>query len=232
MKYENYIFDLYGTLVDIHTDEGNEALWQDLADYYGRQGATYSSSEIKEAYDAYCDELCQEVEEIQIDKVFRRLYTEKGISPSDALVLDTCVHFRKASTEYLRLYDWSLPMLKQIKADGKKVYLLSNAQHSFTMPELEMLGLVPYFDDIFISSDCEVKKPNLAFFEKLIKRHDLDVKKCLFVGNDEICDVFGAQRAGMDTFYIHSNISPDYTGKVRATYMEMDAMKKADLRLP
>lgn len=28
--YKNYLFDLYGTLVDIHTDEENEALWEKL----------------------------------------------------------------------------------------------------------------------------------------------------------------------------------------------------------
>ena len=31
MKYENYIFDLYGTLVDIHTDEEKTELWEKLA---------------------------------------------------------------------------------------------------------------------------------------------------------------------------------------------------------
>ena len=31
MKYENYIFDLYGTLVDINTDEEKRELWAKLA---------------------------------------------------------------------------------------------------------------------------------------------------------------------------------------------------------
>ena len=33
MKYENYIFDLYGTLVDIHTDEEKTELWEKLAQF-------------------------------------------------------------------------------------------------------------------------------------------------------------------------------------------------------
>ena len=28
LKYENYIFDLYGTLIDIHTEEGERKLWK------------------------------------------------------------------------------------------------------------------------------------------------------------------------------------------------------------
>ena len=31
MQYDNYLFDLYGTLVDIHTDENAKELWKRLA---------------------------------------------------------------------------------------------------------------------------------------------------------------------------------------------------------
>ena len=32
-EYKNYVFDLYGTLVDIHTDEENGALWDRFSLY-------------------------------------------------------------------------------------------------------------------------------------------------------------------------------------------------------
>ena len=32
MKYKNYIFDLYGTLVDIHTNEGKAYLYNVITD--------------------------------------------------------------------------------------------------------------------------------------------------------------------------------------------------------
>ena len=31
--YKNYFFDLYGTLVDIRTDEQEPSLWRDLAEF-------------------------------------------------------------------------------------------------------------------------------------------------------------------------------------------------------
>lgn len=34
LDYKNYIFDLYGTLIDIHTEEGERKLWKALAKYY------------------------------------------------------------------------------------------------------------------------------------------------------------------------------------------------------
>ena len=37
--YENYVFDLYGTLVDIHTDEEPRELWEKLVLFFGYYGA-------------------------------------------------------------------------------------------------------------------------------------------------------------------------------------------------
>ena len=42
MKYESYIFDLYGTLVDIRTDEEKKELWSKLALFYVYYDAHYT----------------------------------------------------------------------------------------------------------------------------------------------------------------------------------------------
>ena len=38
MKYKNYIFDLYGTLIDINTNEWSAQLWKKMAILYGYYG--------------------------------------------------------------------------------------------------------------------------------------------------------------------------------------------------
>ena len=50
-KYDNYVFDLYGTLVDIHTDEEPKEIWDKLALFYGYYGACYSAEELKKRYE-------------------------------------------------------------------------------------------------------------------------------------------------------------------------------------
>ena len=52
MDYDNYVFDLYGTLVDINTDENKEELWKKLAMFYGYYGAIYDHSEMKSEYES------------------------------------------------------------------------------------------------------------------------------------------------------------------------------------
>ena len=218
LKYQNYIFDLYGTLIDIHTDEEDKALWMVLANYYRQHGAHYYANGIRTGYMNYVKEELEKSEEIQVEIVFRKLFEAKKVEVSDEIIAETCRLFRDTSTHHLRLYDWSLPILKTLKENGKKVYLLSNAQRSFTYHEMEKLDIVQYFDAIHISSDYGVKKPNPKFFEILIEKEGLDVKESLFLGNDQTCDILGAQGVGMDTWYVHTNCSPEYTEDVKATY--------------
>ena len=56
MEYQNYIFDLYGTLVDIHTDENKASLWKKIAVYFSAQGAGYTAKELKNRYIALIHE--------------------------------------------------------------------------------------------------------------------------------------------------------------------------------
>lgn len=218
LDYKNYIFDLYGTLIDIHTEEGELKLWEALAEFYAQNGAAYEAQELWDDYVEFVGEELKKAEEIQVEGVFRKLFTKKGVEASDDLIAKTCRFFRDTSTYHLRLYEWSLPILQKLKENGKKVYLLSNAQRSFTYHEMEKLDIVKYFDEIYISSDYGVKKPNPAFFQILMKAEDLKAEECLFLGNDQTCDILGAQGVNMDTWYVHTNCSPEYTTKVKATY--------------
>ena len=41
------------------------------------------------------------------------------------------------------------------------------------------------------------------------------------IGNDCNTDIGGANRVGMDSLYLHTNISPEVTGEVPAKYVIM-----------
>ena len=52
----NFVFSLYGTLVDIHTDENLPYLWSSMARYYSMKGASYDEVEFREEYSRLCRE--------------------------------------------------------------------------------------------------------------------------------------------------------------------------------
>ena len=222
-QYKNYIFDLYGTLVDIHTEEQKDSLWEALAGFYGEHGAIYTKEELKQTY----ENLVKEKEatysheaypEVQLELVFQAMFLKKGIFADLSLSIEAGRKFRTLSTEYIRLYDGAKQLLQSLREQKKGVYLLSNAQEIFTMPELEQLGIKELFDGIFISSTKGCKKPEQKFFEMLFEQYDLEKDTCLMIGNDENTDIFGANQVGIDSFYIHSNLSPEWTGTIKSTY--------------
>lgn len=236
--YKNYIFDLYGTLIDINTDEENDILWSKLALFYSFKGASYSGDEISNSYKTLVKQELEKHNEttnpdIKLEDVFTTLYTNKNVTPSDQLIEDTAQLFRTLSIKYIKLFDNAKELLQGLKASGGKVYLLSNAQRIFTYYEMKFLGIVDYFDDIFISSDCYMCKPDVNFFNKLIDKHNLDKSETIMIGNDCISDIEGAYNAGIDSFYIHSNQSREIEKPLlsKFTLMEMDLDKVKNMLL-
>jgi putative hydrolase of the HAD superfamily len=126
------------------------------------------------------------------------------------------------SLDYVRLYDFVPELLEKLHNADRKIYLLSNAQRIFTEPELKLLNIYDCFDGIVISSDEGCKKPSPRFYRALLDRYSLDPKESIMIGNDPDADIKGAQSVGLDTLYIHSNISPKLKGEVNSTYSVMD----------
>ena len=220
MRYQNCIFDLYGTLVDIHTDEMRPQLWEELAAWYRENGAAYMPDELKDAYfhiirqmeggkTSLRSDAHEAHPEIQIERVFQALYRRKGIDAGLELAVFTGEQFRSSSLDYIRLYSGAEELLKALRANGQKVWLLSNAQRIFTAFEMRMLVIEPLFDGIYLSSDHGCKKPDRRFFELLLKERDISPESAIMIGNDSVCDIRGAKSVGLSTLYMHSNISPE-----------------------
>lgn len=50
-------------------------------------------------------------------------------------------------------------------------------------------------------------KPNPFFFQQLIEQFSIDFNRSIFIGNDAVNDIGGALGVGLDSFYVHSNLS-------------------------
>lgn len=48
--YDNIIFDLYGTLIDIHTDEEDIAVWKHMCEFYAQHGVKYNPAGLRSRY--------------------------------------------------------------------------------------------------------------------------------------------------------------------------------------
>ena len=234
-KYEAFIFDLYGTLADICTNESKPGLWRKLSELYSSLGAHYSPVELKENYFLMARQSAEQVQaegvrnygesflgEADLTTVFQTLFHEKNVSCGREQAKLIANFFRMLSREKLKVYDGVKETLGRLRETGKRVFLLSNAQSDFTRPEIELLGLADCFDGILISSEEGCRKPSPVFFRRLTERYGLTPAKCLMMGNDVNADIKGAGAVGMDTLYVHTETSPQFMGSPEATYAVLD----------
>ena len=215
MKYTDLVFDLYGTLVDIHTEE-NALVWEKTAFFFGFYGARYTGPELKAAFEkdlrrreAVAGQSYECFPDIPFEEVMAQLFREKGITENtESLGIHAAQLFRISSLDYIRLYPGALEALAKLRKAGYRLWLLSNAQAIFTAYELRLLGLGDQLDGIYLSSDYRCRKPDLRFYQALIDDRKLDVSKTLMISNDRMTDIAGAKAAGMATLYMHTDLTP------------------------
>ncbi len=196
---KNYIFDLYGTLADISTDESTPR-------FINKINRHFSADNFFDEYLNACKyfETGAEFCEIDLLKVF-----EKILSCHEAEALRAAQYFRRKSRSRLKVYRGVRALLGKLKQCGKKLYILSNAQACFTDVELDKLKIKKHFDGVELSSDFGRKKPCKDFFLHILQKYRLDPAETVFVGNDIESDICGAKSVGLETAYILSNLSPE-----------------------
>ncbi|PLR75759.1 haloacid dehalogenase [Bacillus sp. V3-13] len=101
-----------------------------------------------------------------------------------------------------RPFPWTEEVLKGLKELGYRLVLLSNwdlsARHL-----IEQLGLAPYFDDLLISSELGIEKPDVRIFQELLSRTNSTPEEMLYVGDNYYDDVIGAEKAGIKTVLLN-----------------------------
>ena len=210
---QTYVFDLYGTLADICTDESPAVFWEGAAQDAERFGAQYTGEGLRREYLRLCaDEVRLRAAtlpdvpityiEPELLNVFRRLLNECGADEARAEAFAKA--FRRRSTLWLRPMPHALETLDALKKSGARTFLLSNAQSCFTTDELKALDLTGRFNGILLSSDAGMKKPYRALFELLLSRCGIDRKTAVMVGNDAVADIGGADAAGLKSYYYHT----------------------------
>lgn len=113
-----------------------------------------------------------------------------------------------------------IKLLQLLKTNGKKIYLLSNAQRIFTESELKESGLLP-FDGIYLSSDFGYKN-QMPLFKQPLDVYHLEPKDCIMIGNELKSDIAVANACSIDSLFIHSNPAVLISEPILATYQILD----------
>ena len=201
MSIEAIIFDLYGTLVDIWTDEDDLSVYYSLCKFLHYYGVFFEPEELAARYQesaaAHLLDHPGPYGEIDVFLVFEDILSA-GLrkSPERALVICLARLFRSLSTNRLGLFPDALPALEKL-GTNYRLGLVSDAQWVFSEPEIRFLGLERYLETVVLSSRYFVRKPAPQIYSHALRAMKLQPSQALYVGNDPARDVPGPQAIGM-----------------------------------
>jgi putative hydrolase of the HAD superfamily len=225
MPIKGVLFDLYGTLIDISTDESMEEIYRGIAHFLTYYGVYLHRGEVRDRYYQIMKqqkEACrEECPEIDVEAIWREFLGREGVKDAPArekLALVLAHLYRGISRKRLQLY----PDVKRILDELRPVYrlaIVSDAQPCYALPEMKAVGLDGYFDPIIISVQYGFRKPDQRLTAKALDSMNLTPSEVIFVGNDMYRDIYGAGRLGIRTIYVESNQGEKYHEKTTPDYI-------------
>lgn len=211
LDYDTYIFDYYGTLLDSFNDERSVEYWNKWIEILDKKGIRHPDckkfiddffTRDKKYRDIIIKELGFKYPEVDIIDVYRDLFEEYGNGElSDDLLYELAYDFRESTREFIRLFSGVDEYLRALRKNGKRIYILSNAQRAYTWPEITMFDMPSKVDGIVMSSDYGCMKPEKHLFTVLFNNYGIPKEGAVMIGDSMNSDIIGAKDYGID--YIH-----------------------------
>ncbi|WP_246218519.1 HAD family hydrolase [Litoribacterium kuwaitense] len=90
----------------------------------------------------------------------------------------------------------TIPTLAALKEKGFGIGLISNWNNT-ARDVLEKTGIMPYLDEVVISSELQIEKPDERIFTYALQQAKVRAEDCVYVGDNYYDDVIGSGKVGM-----------------------------------
>lgn len=194
------LFDADGTLYDFGKTEKIA-----LSTLFSRYGLDYSDKNI-EAYHKANDYCWREYEKGQMSQDYLKGYRFTRFLDSIESDLDGI----KMGYDFLTLLadngimiDGAVDFLKSIDRRGKS--MITNGIASVQRGRIIGTDTLSYFDNLFISEEMGVHKPNKDYFDMVLAKLKMSPDECLVIGDSENSDIQGAVNANIESVFINFN---------------------------
>jgi len=224
MAIKGILFDLYGTIIDIETDESMEEIYRSISHFLTYYGIFLHRWEVRDRYYEIMKQQKEERDEahpeIDVEAIWTSFLRQEGMDASMScleLAVTLARIYRGISRKRLQLYPEVKEVLDELRS-AYRVALVSDAQPCYALPEIKAMGLYGWFDPIIISGLYGFRKPDARLTGKALEIMKLLPSEVIFVGNDMYRDIYGASRLGIRTIFVDSNqgtksyenVAPDY----------------------
>jgi HAD superfamily hydrolase (TIGR01509 family) len=133
-----------------------------------------------------------------------------GIEPDQALVSELIGIEQSRLRESVHLYPSTVSVLEQLARAGYRLGLLSNVSDGAALP-ITHLGLDRLFDEMILSHEVGLLKPDPAIFELACKRLGVTPVQTMFVADGGFGELDSAHRLGIFSVIVEQdNQSKDF----------------------
>lgn len=226
MKYEIIIFDADETLFDFKKSE-REALKNTMIEF----GVNYDGNYHLKIYQPINSAIWSELENglITQEKLkterFKRFFDKLNLGFDEhEFALSYMHHLSNASF----LYDSSVDILSKL-SKNYKLLIITNGLTSVQTKRIKGSKVAHFFEEIIISEDVGISKPDPYIFEHALKNVAYsDKSKVLIIGDSLSSDIQGGINFGIDTCWFNPNTLIN-NKDVNPTYEIDDLMKLSEL---
>ena len=105
--------------------------------------------------------------------------------------------FRAAWGKTCTLVPGARETIEALRAREYRLFAASNSFGHLQRSRLERAGLLPFFEDTYISMDLGYDKPDIRFYREALRRCGLEPEEVLMIGDSMTTDILGSQAAGL-----------------------------------
>lgn len=222
------LFDLYGTLIDIRTDEEDPGVYATLSQYLAYLRVNISPADLEQQYRsrvrACRAQSAERYPEVDVHQIFSdlvstyappqapdlgRLADGRPMDPR-SVALAVAVLFRTLTRRSFGVFPGVHDVLEKLRSKYQ-LGLISDAQWAFADPELDMVDLTRFFPVRILSSRVGVKKPDARIFAEALGAMGVRAESAVYVGDNPERDLVGARAAGMRCV-LFGSAGVDYNG--------------------
>ncbi len=226
MKYEIIIFDADETLFDFKKSE-RDAFKNTMVEFNIEYDENYHLKLYTDINTAIWKELEDGLitqKKLKVER-FKRLSDKLNASFDEA-------EFAKAYMKHLSfasfLYDNSIDLIENLHKDCR-LSIITNGLTDVQDNRIRKSIIAKYFEDIVISEEVKVSKPDPKIFELALNNiNHTDKSKVLMVGDSLTSDIQGGINFGIDTCWFNPNKIVNKT-VIKPTYEVSNLMELKDI---
>jgi len=160
-----------------------------------------------------------EIHGIESQRIFQKFTKRIYGKENYKLISHGVIAYRKMRESYLVPYNNAIPTLLELKKQGYKLAIVSDAPVMEAWMRIASLKLDDFFDYIVTKADARKQKTSTAPFNVALKKLNIKPQEAIMVGDRIARDVDTAKKMGIYTIYArYGNENPVKRGKSGADF--------------